>query len=175
VIEALKGYGVDSEVYRLADLSIPPGVDSDLGWGDEWPMVRSSITSSEIVVFATPTWVGRPSSLAQRALERVDAMISETDEDGRRTAYNRVCGAVVTGNEDGAHHVISEVTGAWRHRVHHPAAGVDLLEPWSRTWSVVQRHRRGPRLAASTARATVSNLVAITRALDEHPIPAPPS
>jgi hypothetical protein len=27
-------------------------------------------------------------------------------------AYDRVAGVVVTGNEDGAHHVISEVAGA---------------------------------------------------------------
>jgi|GEM_PF-4265032 len=28
-------------------------------------------------------------------------------------AYNHVAGAVVTGNEDGAHHVISEISGRW--------------------------------------------------------------
>lgn len=31
---------------------------------------------------------------------------------GRPIAYNRVAGFVVTGNEDGAHHVINEMTGA---------------------------------------------------------------
>lgn len=36
-------------------------------------------------------------------LERMDAMISETDDDERPVAYNRVAGVVVTGNEDGAH------------------------------------------------------------------------
>ena len=60
----------------------------------------------------TPTWVGRPSSVAQRMIERMDAMISETDDDERPVAYNRVAGVVVTGNEDGAHHVISEIAGA---------------------------------------------------------------
>ncbi|WP_371667714.1 hypothetical protein [Streptomyces sp. NBC_00289] len=47
----------------------------------------------------------RPSSVAQRVLERMDAMLSETDDDGRPVAFNRVAGVVVTGNEDGAHHV----------------------------------------------------------------------
>jgi hypothetical protein len=45
-------------------------------------------------------------------LERLDAMLSEQDDQGRPVAYNRVAGVVVTGNEDGAHHVISETTGA---------------------------------------------------------------
>lgn len=50
--------------------------------------------------------------MAQRVLERMDAMISETDDDERPVAYDKVAGVVVTGNEDGAHHVISEVAGA---------------------------------------------------------------
>jgi hypothetical protein len=39
--------------------------------------------------------------------------LSETADDGETPiAYNRVAGVVVTGNEDGAHHIISEVSGA---------------------------------------------------------------
>ena len=111
VIEALDGAGVKSEVFRLADLNVPPGVETDLGDGDDWPRIHDAILGAEILIVATPTWVGHPSSLAQRALERMDAMISETDDSDRPVAYNRVAGVVVTGNEDGAHHVISEITG----------------------------------------------------------------
>jgi multimeric flavodoxin WrbA len=100
------------ESFRLADHHIPPGVQTDLGAGDEWPRLHEKLVSSEMLIIATPTWLGRPSSIAQRALERMDAMLSETDEQGRPVAYNRVAGVVVTGNEDGAHHVISEVSGA---------------------------------------------------------------
>ncbi|MFF7213816.1 hypothetical protein ACFZAU_25300 [Streptomyces sp. NPDC008238] len=39
-------------------------------------------------------------------------MMSKTDEPDRQVACNRVAGVVVTGNEDGAHHVISESSGA---------------------------------------------------------------
>jgi multimeric flavodoxin WrbA len=79
---------------------------------DEWPGIRAQVLESKILVFATPTWLGRPSSIAQRVLERMDAMLSETDGEERPVAYNHVAGVVVTGNEDGAHHVISEVSGA---------------------------------------------------------------
>jgi multimeric flavodoxin WrbA len=111
VISALADRDVETEVVRLADLAIPPGVQTDLGDGDEWPRVRESLLDAEILIVATPTWVGRPSSLAQRALERMDAMLSETDDEDRPVAYTKVAGVVVTGNEDGAHHVISEVAG----------------------------------------------------------------
>lgn len=97
---------------RAVDLDIKPGVTSDEGGGDAWPSVRGRLLDADILIMASPTWLGRPSSVAQRVLERVDAMISETDDEGRPVAYNRVAGVVVTGNEDGAHHVISEIAGA---------------------------------------------------------------
>jgi multimeric flavodoxin WrbA len=176
VIEALRGHGVEVETFRLADLSVPPGVESDLGDGDDWPRVRTAVVSSEILVVATPTWVGHPSSMAQRAIERMDAMLSETDDDGTPVAYNRVAGVVVTGNEDGAHHVIAEVTGAlgdigftvpgqaWTYWNRGPGPGPEYTDT-----------TEGHDWSASTGQAMASNLVAVARALQEHPIPAPPS
>ena len=175
VLTALREQGVESTTFRLADLSVPPGVESDLGDGDDWPRVRSAILDAEILVVATPTWVGRPSSLAQRALERMDAMISETDDDGRPVAFDRVAGVVVTGNEDGAHHVIAEVAQslidigytvpgqAWTYWNMGPGPGPSYLETdHKRDWS------------EKTGRAAASNLVAVARALAANPIPAPP-
>ncbi|MFC7876631.1 flavodoxin family protein [Isoptericola sp. NPDC057391] len=112
VAGALEERGVEVGHVRLVDLDVPPGVVTDLGGGDEWPRVHARLLESEILVVVTPTWLGRPSSVAQRMLERMDAMLSETADDGTPVAYNRVAGVVVTGNEDGAHHVISEITGA---------------------------------------------------------------
>ncbi|MFC9080384.1 hypothetical protein ACFTY7_25995 [Streptomyces sp. NPDC057062] len=40
----------------------------------------------------------------------MDTMMSGTDDDDRPVAYNRVAAVVVTGDEDGAHHVISEIS-----------------------------------------------------------------
>jgi multimeric flavodoxin WrbA len=175
VIEALRGYRVETETFRLADLSIPPGVVTDLGAGDDWPRVHDAILGAEILVVATPTWVGHPSSLAQRALERMDAMISETDDQGRPVAYNRVAGVVVTGNEDGAHHVISEVTGglgdigftvpgqAWTYWNKGPGPGPEYSDT-----------DEGHDWAASTGRAMALNLVAVATALARHPMEVQP-
>jgi len=77
---------VEVEEVRAVDHSLPPGVESDLGEGDEWPGIRSHILDAEILVFASPTWLGRPSSVAQRVLERMDAMLSEQDGEGRPVA-----------------------------------------------------------------------------------------
>ena len=111
VLDELRSRGVTVDEFRLADLTIDHGVVTQGGDGDQWPRVHDAIVDAEILVVATPTWVGRPSSYAQQMLERLDAMISETRDDGQPLAYGKVAGVVVTGNEDGAHHVISEISG----------------------------------------------------------------
>ncbi len=131
---------------------------------------------AEILVVATPTWVGHPSSVAQKMLERMDAMISETDDAGRPVAYNRVAGVVVTGNEDGAHHVISEIAGGlvdigftiapqgWTYWNRGPGprpdySGTEEGHDWSH----------------STGRAMAQNLVGVARALAATPLGPPAS
>lgn len=101
--------GISSEIVRLADLDLKPGVVTDMGEGDEWPSVHAKMKACDILVIATPTWFGQMSSIAKRALERMDAILSETDVDGRSWALGKVGGIVITGNEDGAHHIVATV------------------------------------------------------------------
>ncbi|WP_030257478.1 flavodoxin family protein [Streptomyces violens] len=176
VIKALDTHGVTAQTVRAVDLNLLPGVQTDMGEGDDWPAVHEKLLSAEILVIASPTWLGRPSSVAQRVLERMDAMLSETDDQGRPVAFNRVAGVVVTGNEDGAHHVISELNGAlvdigytipgqsWTYWHLGPGPGPDYLD-----------EDRGHDWSASTARAMASQLAHTARALAAHPLPAPPS
>jgi multimeric flavodoxin WrbA len=175
VAEALEKDGVTVDWVRAVDHDIKPGVESDMGDGDAWPAIRRQIVAAEILVVATPTWVGRPSSVAQRVIERMDAMISETDDQGRPVAYNRVAGVVNTGNEDGAHHVISEISGAladigftipgqaWTYWHLGPGAGPNYLDD-----------QRGHDWAAKTGRAMAQNLATVARALAMTPLQAPP-
>jgi multimeric flavodoxin WrbA len=176
MVSALAELGVESDVVRVVDQDIKPGVSSDEGDGDAWPSLRQRILGAEILIMASPTWIGQPSSAAKRVIERMDAMISETDEQERPVAYNRVAGVVVTGNEDGAHHVISEISGAlgdigfaipgqaWTYWNRGPGPGPSYLDT-----------EEGHSWSTSTARAAASNLVAVARALAANPIPAPPS
>jgi multimeric flavodoxin WrbA len=83
VIEALEGHGVTCELVRVADHDVRPGVSSDEGQGDQWPRLRAKVLGAEILVVASPTWLGMMSSVAKRVLERMDAMLSETDDQDR--------------------------------------------------------------------------------------------
>jgi len=167
----LRSRGVDVESIRVVDLNVPPGVETDLGDGDDWPAVHEKLLLAEILVIASPTWVGHPSSVAQRVLERMDAMLSETDDNDQPVAYNRVAGVVVTGNEDGAHHVISEISGAlndigytipgqaWTYWNMGPGPGPDYSDT-----------DHGHQWSADTAATMAGNLYAVADALRARPM-----
>ena len=173
VAAGLRELGTEIRSIRLVDHNVKPGVSSDMGDGDDWPWIREEVLASEILIVATPTWVGHPSSLAQRMLERMDAMLSETHDDGTPVAYNRVAGVVVTGNEDGAHHVISEISGglgeigftipgqSWVYWNMGPGPGPDYT-------ATDHGHQYSHQVASLMAK----NLYAAAAALREHPIPA---
>ena len=90
---------------RAVDLDLRPGVEADMGDGDEWPGLREKVLAADILVLGTPTWMGQHSSVCQRVLERLDAELSDTDDAGHPRTYGKVACAVVVGNEDGAHHI----------------------------------------------------------------------
>lgn len=92
-----------SETVRVAALDIKPGVTSDEGGGDEWPALREKILAHDILIFGGPIWMGQISSIAKRVLERMDAFLDETDDQGRMPSYGKVAVAAIVGNEDGAH------------------------------------------------------------------------
>jgi multimeric flavodoxin WrbA len=108
--DALRKEGVEvDEPVRVVDLDIRPGVTSDEGDGDAWPDVCRRILDADILVLGTPVWMGQPSSVAKRVLERLDALLDETDDAGRIVSYDRVAVVAVVGNEDGAHHISAEL------------------------------------------------------------------
>jgi multimeric flavodoxin WrbA len=109
IAQAMAKEDVETKTIRLADHNIKPGVTSDEGPGDAWPAIRQMILDADILIVGTPIWMGQPSSVAKRALERMDAFLSETDAEGRMVSYGRVAAVAVVGNEDGAHHVSAEL------------------------------------------------------------------
>ena len=105
MLDALARHDVANDLIRIVDHRVSPGVERDMGEGDEWPRIRERLVAADILVLATPIWMGQPSSIAQRLLERLDAELSETDGQGRLQTYGKVAVAAAVGNEDGAHHV----------------------------------------------------------------------
>ncbi len=103
VIEWFDELDVSSEIIRGVDYDVKPGVTSDEGDGDEWPLILDKIKKADIIVIATSIWFGVRSSIAQLVIERLDGTYAERNERGQYPLYNKVAGVVITGNEDGAH------------------------------------------------------------------------
>jgi multimeric flavodoxin WrbA len=109
LVAQLRGLDVETEVIRAVDHDIKPGTDHDMGKGDAWPALRTKMLTADILVIATPIWLGQPSSVAKRVLERIDAFIEKLDDKQRMKTFGKVGLVAVVGNEDGAHHVAAEI------------------------------------------------------------------
>jgi multimeric flavodoxin WrbA len=112
VLTALADHDVDGELIRVVDHKVHFGVSIDEGDGDGWPDIRAKLLDAHLLVIATPIWMGQPASVCKVVLERLDAELSETDDQGRLRTYGKVAAVAVVGNEDGAHHVTAEVLQA---------------------------------------------------------------
>ena len=109
ILQDMAARGVTTDCIRIVDHDVKTGVKTDEGHGDAWPGIRQRILDSQILVIGTPIWMGQPSSVAKRVLERMDAFLGEIDDQGRYPTFGRVAIAAVVGNEDGAHHVSAEL------------------------------------------------------------------
>lgn len=173
--DELERDGVSCEIIRVADHDIAPGVVSEaVRTGDEWPALRTRVLAADILIVATPTWFGQPSSVSKRALERMDAFLSESKDDGRPVAYDKVAGFVVTGNEDGAHHVIAELaqmssTSATPSPATPGRTGTKGPDRGRRVYLTTHEREWTDR----TGRTAARNLLAVARALTAHPLPPP--
>lgn len=172
VLRELEAHDVSGEIVRVVDLDIRPGVSSDEGDGDAWPALRSKVLAADILVIGTPIWLGQPSSVAKRVLERMDAFLSETDDRQRMPSYGKVAVVAVVGNEDGAHHCHAELfqalsdvgfmvpPGAGTYWVGQAMGDVDykdLDKPYQKT--------------AATTRMLASNAAHAARLLKRSPFP----
>src|SRR5687768_4564275 len=87
VMAELGTHGVEGEIVRVVDHDVRFGVSADEGDGDEWPAIRQKVLAADILVLATPIWLGNPSSVCKMVLERLDAELSETDDEGRMSTF----------------------------------------------------------------------------------------
>jgi multimeric flavodoxin WrbA len=117
--QILRSNGVEVEVVRPVDHVIPPGVHPDMkshGFErDDWPRLFERVLDARILVVGTPIWLGEPSSVCRRLIERLYGMSGELKDDGQYVYYGRVGGCIVTGNEDGAKHCAASVLYGLQH------------------------------------------------------------
>ncbi len=173
VATEFEAHGVEvSKPIRVVDRDVKAGVTSDEGKGDEWPEIRQAILDSQILVLGTPIWMGQPSSVAKRVLERMDAFLGETDDAGRMVSYGRVSIVAVVGNEDGAHHVSAELYQVLSDvGFTIPANGVTYWVGEAMHSTDYKDLDRTPEKTASTTAAAVRNAVHLARLLaaDQYP------
>ncbi|WEH38261.1 NAD(P)H-dependent oxidoreductase [Streptomyces sp. NBC_01218] len=173
VMAEFERLGVSGDIVRVVDHDVRAGVGLDMGDGDGWPALRAKVLAADILLLATPIWLGHPSSLCQRVLERLDAELSESDDQGRLLTYGKVAAVAVVGNEDGAHKVSADLF-----------QGLDdvgfSLAPGAVTYWVGEAMRgtdyqdldETPDAVASTTRTLAANTVHLARLLADHPYPA---
>ncbi|QTM97986.1 flavodoxin family protein [Sediminibacillus dalangtanensis] len=101
-VKIFVGEQVEAELIRVVDYNIAYGIAEDMGDGDEWPQLFEKIKEADILLMGTPVWLGEKSSVSKKVLERFNGSSTVKNEKGQPVFYNKVAGAVVTGNEDGA-------------------------------------------------------------------------
>jgi multimeric flavodoxin WrbA len=172
VLDELAGHGVSGEVVRVVDHDVLPGVEADMGEGDEWPAIRERLMAADILVFSTPTWVGHMSSVAQRVLERLDAELSETDDSGRPLVTGKVAVVAVVGNEDGAHKIVADAFQALDDiGFTVPAQGSTYWNDQAMGSTDYLDLDETPDAVASTTRILAENAAHLARALQSSPYP----
>lgn len=169
---ALANHGVTGKTIRIADHHVKTGISTDLGDGDAWPEIRDTILGADILILSTPIWLGHPSSIAQKVMERLNAEISETDDEGRMLTYGKVAGVCVVGNEDGAHKVSADLYQGLND------AGFSLAPNAVTYWvGEAMQHTdyqdldKTPEKTASTTKTLAANTAHLARQLKASPYP----
>jgi multimeric flavodoxin WrbA len=171
--EALDQQGVDAEIVRVVDHDVRFGVSTDEGDGDAWPEIRDKMLGADVLVIATPIWMGQPSSVCKMVLERLDAELSEADDEGRLLTYGKVALVAVVGNEDGAHHTVAECLQALNDTGFSvaPNAGTYWVGQAMQTTDY-QDLDESPEETVSATRSAVANAVHLARLLRGAAYPA---
>ncbi|WP_210464733.1 flavodoxin family protein [Rufibacter roseolus] len=106
----LRKHQVECQIIKLVEHNIPAGTYSDMGLGDEWPAILEQLLAADILIFATPIWWNNQSSEIQRVIERLDELHDEVLAGKPSRLEGKVGGIVITGDSDGAQHVIANIS-----------------------------------------------------------------
>ncbi|REK18754.1 MAG: flavodoxin family protein [Actinobacteria bacterium] len=117
--EIMRRQGVSVDQFRAVDHDIAPGVWPDMrehGFEtDEWPELFERVSAADILVLASPIWLGEKSSVCTKVIERLYGNSSQLNEQGQYAYYGRVGGCLITGNEDGIKHCSMNILYSLQH------------------------------------------------------------
>ena len=111
--------GIAAEDIRAVDHELAPGVWPDMrehgAARDDWPDLYARVQAADILVLASPIWLGEKSSVCTRVIERLYGNSSLLNEHGQYAYYGKVGGCLITGNEDGIKHCSMNILYSLQH------------------------------------------------------------
>jgi multimeric flavodoxin WrbA len=111
--------GVQTETVRAIDLDLAVGVWPDMtehGWErDDWPALYDKVQRADILVLASPIWLGEKSSVCTHVIERLYGNSHLLNDAGQYAYYGKVAGCLITGNEDGIKHCAMNILYSLQH------------------------------------------------------------
>ncbi|PLR96904.1 flavodoxin family protein [Bacillus sp. T33-2] len=174
IVRIFDGNEAETEVLTMADYSIGYGITNEaVNEKDQWPVIFEKVKQADILVIGSPIWLGEQSSLATLVVERLYGGSSLTNGKGQYIYYNKVGGAVVTGNEDGAKNVSSYLIYALSHIGFTIPPNVDTY------WvgeagpgpSYIEAKGYQNEFTMQHAKIMAYNLLHFAKLLKDHPIP----
>lgn len=134
--DRMKKKEIYCEIIKLVDYNILSGTYTDMGTGDDWSKILDKILDTEIVIFATPIWWNNQSSEIQRVIERLDHIHDEVLEGKQSRLKGKVGGTVITGDSDGAQHIIGNISNFFN------AVGI-MIPPFATLSVLWDGHKKG--------------------------------
>ena len=173
VAEQFEALGVKVESVRVANFKVAFGSGMDEGDGDEWPTLLDKIRAADILIVATPIWLGERSSIAKMVAERLDATTYQLDSRKQHEMYGKVGGAIVVGESDGGQASIKSI-------LYDMTIAGYTIPPNADVYWVNEAGLGGPYLEAhgdtsyfvnERVRWMAHNLTYFAQLLKDHPIP----
>ena len=118
VANIMKSQGVTVKHIYAREHNIATGMIKDgrkFGLVDGWPAIQRKIMDADILVIATPIWLGVKSSVATQVIERIYAYSGDKNDKDQYLYYGKTGGCIITGNEDGAKHCAMDILFALQH------------------------------------------------------------
>ena len=164
----LEKHNIETSVIKLVNYNILPGTYSNMGPGDDWPEILKQILASDIIIFATPIWWNNQSSEMQKVIERLDEIHDKIMEGNQSDLAGKVGGIVITGDSDGAMHIISNISNFYNAMgiVFPPFATLSVLWEGQRKGAKTSREeliKKYKEDYAATAQKMVKQLVTYCR------------
>ena len=105
-VAIMEANGVAVDQFRAVDHDLAPGSTPDMrehgAASDEWPELYERVQAADVLVVATPIWLGEKSSVCTRLIERLYGNSSQLNDHGQYAFTGRSAGVSSPGTRTGS-------------------------------------------------------------------------